>query len=346
MKNKMLKMSLALLTLAVLVITACKKPSASFTTDKTTALAGEVITFTNTSQNDAQVEFDFGDGTSSPSLQKKQTHVYSKPGKYTVNLMVSNKNGKKPSESEAITITITAATLTADFKISNFNPVAGEVVTFTDTSTYTDASSASAEFAWDFGDGSLTATTPIATHIYNQGGSYNVTLTVKNALHTIVSTTIKTITVTGLNVGMGIQMKIAGKWKYKSKTVSDKRNGVECKLTTSTYPTQSLTTLSKDVMEFNISSNVYKTDSLGNVSRFGYYYVLDSTRINFSETPALAIGQASPAYATYIVTDKLLVITFMSYSVLPSYSNCTTTPCTTIAAGEKQVVTTIYSYEK
>ena len=108
------KFSLIISLFTLIPTTSCNKnedngvfsspsPIASFNMDKTTAETGEVIAFTNTSQNATSYEWDFGDGNS--SMEADPTHSYSNTGTFTITL---NANGEGRSNSSTKSITITA----------------------------------------------------------------------------------------------------------------------------------------------------------------------------------------------------------------------------------------------
>lgn len=92
------------LLLNVLLLSGCtKQPAAEFTADKTEVYTNETITFTNTSTDAENYEWDFGDGNFSTEISP--THSYSKPGIYTVTLTAYSKNEKK-EDNYSITITV------------------------------------------------------------------------------------------------------------------------------------------------------------------------------------------------------------------------------------------------
>lgn len=77
-------------------------PTAQFdiSTD-TTVCMGQNISFANTSTGANDYYWDFGDGTSSTSINPN--HTYTSPGVYTVTLVVSNKNtGEKPDSNDKV----------------------------------------------------------------------------------------------------------------------------------------------------------------------------------------------------------------------------------------------------
>ncbi len=126
----------------------------------------ESIQFKDTSTgNPASWNWDFGDGTTS-NLQNP-SHIYGKPGSYTVILKVSN-----GYYTRSVSKTITVLTpISVDFSYSPANPVAGQDVQFINNS-----SGSITGYSWNFGDGT-TSTVKDPTHKYNSSGSFTVTLT-------------------------------------------------------------------------------------------------------------------------------------------------------------------------
>ncbi|OFX59366.1 MAG: hypothetical protein A2046_01330 [Bacteroidetes bacterium GWA2_30_7] len=351
MRKTFKTLTIIAITGVILMAYSCKKPTASFTSDLTTAKVGEVITFTNTSTDAAVSMWDFGDGTQSSSTQKMQTHVYQKTGTYTVSLMSAKRNGKSPADATNIDITITdSKTPVANFTASKTTIVANEVVTFTSTST--DAE----EFDWDFGDGSIQLENgPTQTHVYTINGTYAVTLTVYAVNHTLMNS--KTINIT---VGGTTGVSIVGKWNFVSKDVTDMRDGASfTAINAGTYnggyqnmsKASSVTYTEKH--EFMPEGTIIKSDENGNYMNDGAFVILDNARMKLSNgySAGTAYNQSgSVTYGTYVVTATSLTVTFVSTNAsLPSYTDYTTGTYpnyTPHASGEKQVVTTVYTYSR
>jgi len=141
--------------------------TADFSADLTTVNAGSLVTFTDTSTGTpTSWNWDFGDGSIHATTQNP-THIYTVTGTYTVTLIATNAGG---SDTEIKTDYITVI-MTADFTGTPTSGPANLSVAFTDTSTGTPTS-----WDWDFGDGSIHATTQYPTHIYTVAGTYTVTL--------------------------------------------------------------------------------------------------------------------------------------------------------------------------
>jgi len=119
-------------------------------------------------------KWSFGDGTS--STEKNPTHKYSKTGKYTVKLTVTNAAGSNTAtKSKYIMVTETSQTPTAYFWGWPLSGNAPLKVAFTETSKGSPTS-----WKWDFGDGT-SSTEKSPTHTYSAAGTYTVKLTATNA---------------------------------------------------------------------------------------------------------------------------------------------------------------------
>jgi len=147
------------------------KPVAGFTFSVPTPCSVPVnITFTNTSTPSSSTSsWNFGDGGTS-TLQNP-SHGYTSAGTYVVRLIVSNNGCTDTIEH---TVIITANPFQANFVASPTSGCLPLNVNFTDIS----APNANS-WAWDFGDGSTSATQN-PTHSYTVPGTYTVSLTATN----------------------------------------------------------------------------------------------------------------------------------------------------------------------
>ena len=71
-------------------VTVYTKPTARFTTNKTIYCQGDTVAVTNTSINATNYQWFWGDGTASTGLNP--THIYTKPGNYTIYLRAEKTN--------------------------------------------------------------------------------------------------------------------------------------------------------------------------------------------------------------------------------------------------------------
>ncbi len=144
---------------------------------------GIPIQFTDlsTSPADAIVSWrwNFGDGQwSNQTSNAPVQHTYARNGTFTVTLTVIDEDGS--SDSTPSNITLMDSSPDANFSASNYAPIEGQPITFTDLSAFT--ADAIVSWSWDLGDGSwLNSTTgdPFQ-HTYARNGTYQVTLVIRD----------------------------------------------------------------------------------------------------------------------------------------------------------------------
>jgi beta propeller repeat protein len=151
------------------------KPVAAFSAKPTSGKAPLNVKFTDKSTGSpTKWKWTFGDGAI--STKQNPTHKYSKAGKYTVTLKVTNAAGTNTAtKSKYITVTGTSQAPTADFWGSPLSGKAPLKVTFTEISKGSPTS-----WKWNFGDGKY-STEKSPTHTYSSAGTYTVKLTATNA---------------------------------------------------------------------------------------------------------------------------------------------------------------------
>lgn len=107
------------------------RPTVDFTFSIASPITRQPVNITTTVQNGSSFAW-----SSSPagftSTQQNPTFSFATTGTYTITLLVTGNGG---TTSVNKTITVAAPTLRADFSISNTNPIANDVVIFTDRST-------------------------------------------------------------------------------------------------------------------------------------------------------------------------------------------------------------------
>ncbi|RYG02436.1 MAG: PKD domain-containing protein, partial [Chitinophagaceae bacterium] len=132
------------------------------------------VDFFNNTRGANSFRYDFGDGsvvTSNTLLPEKQTHVFNRPGVYTVEMLATN--GCSVANSTQ-TITVYAQPQIA-FQGNITRGCTGLSVKFSNTSRE------AASYLWDFGDGK-TSTELEPTHVYDSPqGNYSVKLTAFNS---------------------------------------------------------------------------------------------------------------------------------------------------------------------
>ncbi|MFO1417452.1 MAG: PKD domain-containing protein [Methylotetracoccus sp.] len=147
-------------------------PIARFTASTESGVAPLTVVFTDTTSVEAlERAWDLGDGTtaSSPTV----AHGYNEPGTYTVTLRVTGSRGTT-SANRSIAVRAPEQPVVADFAITPSTGAAPLPVRFNDTSQGDiDA------WVWEFGDGT-SSTQRNPSHVYEQPGTYTVTLVVSN----------------------------------------------------------------------------------------------------------------------------------------------------------------------
>lgn len=125
--------------------------------------------FNNTSNVLAGTTYlwNFGDGTTS-TLENPE-HIYTSPGVYTVQLIITDLSSCNQTDTATYTVSFLTG-FNEGFEISTDGCLP---LNATFTSSFEGADS----YQWDFGDGT-TGTGPLLIHTYENAGIYNVTLTV------------------------------------------------------------------------------------------------------------------------------------------------------------------------
>jgi PKD repeat protein len=140
-------------------------PIADFFSPTVSGCSPSEITFVNTSTDAVSFLWDFGDGGTATNINP--SHIYYIPGDYTIQLIVTNSYGCSDTS----------------LKVNYIN-VPGTYATFSPSSTsgcqnidvqFTDSSINAISWIWNFGDG-FTASNSNPSHIYQDTGSYTVTL--------------------------------------------------------------------------------------------------------------------------------------------------------------------------
>jgi len=155
------------------VLASCKKdpePSVDFMFSGNESPAPCVVSFINYSTNASSYLWEFGDGSSSTEIDP--THTYATGGTFNVKLSATGKGGSKQI-SKSITIANPVSLPVSNFTFSGGNQFAPSNIVFNNTSTN------ATTYLWDFGDGQ-TSTLQNPNHVYNSGGTFNVSLTSYN----------------------------------------------------------------------------------------------------------------------------------------------------------------------
>jgi len=114
--------------------------------------------------------WNFNDGFTD-TTNKNPLHIYTSPGIYNVNLIVTSNNGCVNSINKAITVNSRPK---AEFGMTSNPTLAQETLFFSDFSTPTGQITT---WFWNFGD-SITSNQQNPSHFYNNQGSFTITLTI------------------------------------------------------------------------------------------------------------------------------------------------------------------------
>lgn len=167
---------------------ANQPPIAAFTFSPSAEIeVGENLTFDATASFDpdgtiTRYLWDFGDGTTLEGPDKAiVTHAYAEPGSYPVTLVVVDDQGaSSPPEIATITVGEANKPPVARFTYSPTTDIqAGDEITFDATSSQ-DPDGIITNYIWTFGDGTVLEgpDKAVVTHVYEEAGTYTVTLVV------------------------------------------------------------------------------------------------------------------------------------------------------------------------
>ena len=158
-----------------------EKPVAKVSASPKDGVAPLEVSFTGSNSTDdkevVKYTWNFKDGNT--STEADPTHTFTEAGSYKVLLTVEDEEGLKGTKT--ITITVSDPSNEAPTAEANANPKSGEApltVNFNGSNSSDDNGIVS--YQWDF-DGNGSATSQKPTRTFDNPGTYNVTLTVKDA---------------------------------------------------------------------------------------------------------------------------------------------------------------------
>lgn len=146
-------------------------PNPTFTANPTSGCAPLTVSFTNTSLNGSNFQWDFGDG-STFNGPNPLTHIYNTNGSFTVSLTSTGIYGCTNTKTQLNSIQTTPPN--ADFSSPVVNGCSPALINFIDNSLSTDPI---VSWDWDFGDGSTYNGQNPPAHSFNSG-QYTISLTI------------------------------------------------------------------------------------------------------------------------------------------------------------------------
>jgi PKD repeat protein len=177
----------------VTVSTTLPAASVNFTYSPTDPGLADTVFFNAASTTVVNPTFnwDFGDGTTGSGVAP--SHVFSRPGTYSVTLTVRNDLSQTVAVSKSVTVGATSNQFVASF---TFSPTDPTLATGTNAVIFdaTDSSPAASSWTWDFGDGSSSSGSSGVTHTFAKAGSWVVRLTITDG-GSRTATTTRTVTV-------------------------------------------------------------------------------------------------------------------------------------------------------
>ena len=136
-------------------------------------------------------KWDFDDGSNAEG--KTATHTFKKGGTYEVKLTVNDRSGKRCSTAQDMLNVKVNSQPVAQLK--EVKPVCVNSEVNFDASGSNDPDGDTLKYTWDFGDGVITNGSAKASHVYKEGGSHNVTVTVDDQSLTSCSGDARTVEV-------------------------------------------------------------------------------------------------------------------------------------------------------
>jgi PKD repeat protein len=177
------------------LVTVHAPPSAGFSFSPSAPVDHATVTFDgggsfspDSTTTLSSYSWTFGDGSTASG--PTATHRFAQPGRYTVQLTVTNSLGLTSTTTQDVTVTDEAPS--AGFTLTTARPGSGQRLTFSGASS-SDPDGTIVSYRWTFGDGAAaTGMTPI--HSYAKPGTYTVSLTVTDGSGQS-ATTSKSVTV-------------------------------------------------------------------------------------------------------------------------------------------------------
>jgi PKD repeat protein len=170
------------ITVTKSITVAPPAPSADFLFTPSSPTVGQAVSFMANVQHTSSVVWSSSPAGFSATTQNPM-HTFTTAGTYQITLVATGAGG---STTVTRNITVAPTNLSATFKISPEAPKVGEQVTFNYIGT------GATSFTWSSSPAGFSSTAQNPTHTFTTAGTYNITLTVKDAFN---NTQMQTVTV-------------------------------------------------------------------------------------------------------------------------------------------------------
>ncbi|MEA1896551.1 MAG: PKD domain-containing protein [Bacteroidota bacterium] len=124
------------------------------------------VQFYNSSVNAQTYQWQFGDGAT--SVEKEPSYIFDEPGKYTITLTITDRQGKLYFVKDSI--------LVFSKPKASFEIYPEDIAIPDDPVNFHNYSQNAVRYEWDFGDGNTSGDIE-PVHYYREPGTYNITLT-------------------------------------------------------------------------------------------------------------------------------------------------------------------------
>jgi PKD repeat protein len=174
-------------------------PTANFTFSPAAPVVNQTINFNGgvstagTGHSIVRYDWDFGSGSNQSGITVSK--AYDVAGSYNVTLTVTDESGQTGQVTKAVAVSTApgGGSLVAAFTKSPTDPHNGDTVNFNASTSTASSGTTITNYAWDFGDGTGSATNagPQTSHVYvvTVTHTYTVTLTITDSLGRSATTT-------------------------------------------------------------------------------------------------------------------------------------------------------------
>ncbi len=288
-------------------------PLADFTmNDSLSSCTPFEVQFTNTSTYYSSVQWDFGVGQGSSTLNNP-AHYYTTSGNYIATLIATSPGGCKDTLTKNISVFDAAASTISYTPINGCKPLA--------VSLNTISPGPITSYFWDFGDGyTQTSTTPNVNHIYASYGSFLPKVILQDASGCIIPVQgVDTIPVIGAKANFGFDKNllcdngsvnfidsttfndpvISYSWSFGDGSISSQSNPVHQYLGTGLYDVSLI-----------IQTQTGCTDT---ITKLNAIKIVQSPSINITGDSTICVNSVIPHSGIFLQADTSAVTWFWNF---------------------------------